>query len=93
MSRNPDWLKNSRLAPQSYGIAMSQCRFGGPRGIWLECRGCDRNDVIVGSNTDEWAARPTSDAAKVFRKYGWSGEGKNMTAARCPDCSAAAQAA
>ena len=88
MAAEPEWLANSRLARQSFGIACAQATFGGPRGIWLECR-CGRSDVIVGSKPadGEWGQRSNADAARVFRKHGWTGEGENMTGQRCPDCS------
>lgn len=75
------------LTRQSYGIAMSQCRFGGPRGVWLECKGCDESSVIVGSKSDEWIALPDAIVAGVFRRHGWTGDGDRMLNARCPSCS------
>jgi hypothetical protein len=70
------------LAPQSYGIAGAQTTYGGPRGVWLECRSCDRSDRIVGADTD----MPMAEAARIFRAHGWTGEGENMTSAACPGC-------
>jgi hypothetical protein len=80
-------VESATLTRQSYGIAMAQCTVGGPRGIWLECTGCNRSDVIVGSNSAAWAAVPTTDAAKVFLRHGWTGEGPNLKRAKCPRCS------
>lgn len=79
---------NSRLVPQSYGLAMAQCKFGGPRGIWLECA-CGRNDVIVNSKYegDAYAGITNAKAAQIFRHHGWTGHGPNMLKQRCPDCS------
>ncbi len=37
-----------KLIKQSYGIAMAQCTYGGPRGIWLECQNCDAADRLAG---------------------------------------------
>lgn len=72
-----------RLVPQSYGIAMAQCTYGGPSGVWLECRTCKRSDKIKGASVD------ISDqaAAKIFRGGGWTGRSNRMLRARCPDCS------
>lgn len=84
-------ISSARLAPQSYGIAMGQRRFGGPRGIWLECgaNGCTTSSVIVGSrfSGDPFAYLTDAEAAQVFRNFGWTGEGESMKSARCPDCS------
>ena len=63
-----------------------------PAGVWLECTGCPRNDVIVGSNTDAWVAAPDHDVAGVFRRHGWTGKGDAMKAPLCPKCSNAAPA-
>lgn len=77
----------AQLAPQSYGLAMSQCTFGGPMpGIWLECTGCQRSERIVGSRSDPDAISD-QQAAAVFRRHGWTGEGSRMLKAKCPDCS------
>jgi hypothetical protein len=84
-------LENAKLARQSYGIAMAQCTFGGPRGIWLECTGCPESQTIVGSRSEAWANVPTSDAAKVFRRHGWTGIGPTMMRAKCPACAAKAK--
>ncbi|TPN04505.1 hypothetical protein [Mesorhizobium sp. B2-1-2] len=81
-------LAEATLTRQSYGIACAQTRFGGPRGIWLECKTCDASDVIVGSNSDEWMAVSDEDATGVFKRHGWTGEGAKMLRARCPACSA-----
>lgn len=82
-------LQTATLVRQSYGIAMAQTHFGGPRGVWLECTspGCLSSDAIKGSNTDEWMALPDKDVAAVFRRNGWTGRGDRMTHARCPKCS------
>lgn len=72
-----------QLVPQSYGIAMAQCTYGGPRGVWLECKTCSRSDRIKGASVDISDA----DAAKVFRAGGWKGRGNQMLKARCPGCS------
>jgi hypothetical protein len=71
------------LVPQIYGIAMAQCTFGGPRGVWLECTACDRSDAIKGADV----SISDADAAKVFRAGGWTGIGDRMRRARCPKCS------
>lgn len=84
-------LESASLAPQTYGIACAQVRFGGPTGTWLECTGCDRNDRIVGSNSEEWAKVSDADAGEVFRRHGWTGEGERMLKAKCPSCSGAAE--
>lgn len=81
-------LENARLAPQTYGIACAQVRFGGPTGIWLECTGCNRNDRIIGSNSEEWAKVSDKDASDVFRRHGWTGVGDKLLRAKCPSCSA-----
>lgn len=72
------------LVRQSYGIAMAQCTFGGPRGIWLECTAVDclSSDKIKGAPSD----LSDADAAKVFRANGWTGEGVRMLKAKCPKC-------
>jgi hypothetical protein len=75
------------LTRQSYGIAMCQTRYGGPRGIWLECTSCNESQVIVGSNSDLWAQVPTEEAAHVFVRHGWTGEGLTLKRAKCPKCS------
>ena len=80
-------VETAKLTVQAYGLAMAQCRFGGPRGIWLECTDCPRSEVIIGSNSDEWAARPDADAVAVFLRHGWTGEGAKLKRARCPACS------
>lgn len=87
-------IANSRLTPQSYGIAMAQGNFGGPRGVWLECA-CGRNDVIVGSKDSDgpYGERLTnSEAAEIFRFHGWTGEGPQMLKQRCPTCSTRGEA-
>lgn len=73
------------LTPQSYGIAMAQCTFGGPRGVWLECTapGCDKSDRLKGAKT----TISDADAARVFRAGGWTGRGTRMLGAQCPACS------
>lgn len=70
------------LVRQSYGIAMAQNAFGGPRGVWLECRTCARSDRIKGAST----SMPDAVAAKEFRAGGWTGYGQRMSNAHCPDC-------
>lgn len=74
-----------QLVRQSYGIAMAQCTYGGPRGVWLECTapGCLASDKIKGAKT----TISDFDAAKVFRAGGWTGRGNRMLRARCPNCS------
>jgi hypothetical protein len=82
-------VQAATLRRQSYGIAMSQCTFGGPTGIWLECTGCEESQRIVppkGDDPKEWIRAPDGDIAKVFRRHGWSGLGDRMTHARCPNC-------
>lgn len=78
-------IANSTLVPQSYGINMAQCTFGRPTGIWLECTECPTSHKIKGSL--DWEDVPTSVAAKIFLKHGWSGKGENLTQAKCPVCS------
>lgn len=75
--------KTAKLTRQSYGIAMAQVTFGGPRGVWLECgaRSCNESARIVGKGAMD---APDSEVAKVFRRYGWTGHGDAMTHARCP---------
>lgn len=80
-------LETASLVRQSYGIACAQVRFGGARGIWLECTACPASDVIVGSNSEEWAAVPTAEAALVFIRHGWTGEGDTLLKAKCRKCS------
>lgn len=80
-------IKNATLTRQSYGIAMAQVTYGGPRGIWLECTTCNESQVIVGSNSDEWAKVPTERCVEVFTRHGWTGEGPTLKKARCPRCS------
>jgi hypothetical protein len=72
-----------QLVRQSYGIAMAQCSFGGPTGVWLECTKCPASDKIKGAPLD------ISDrhAALIFRRGGWTGEGSRMLQAKCPKCS------
>lgn len=79
-------IDTAKLTRQTYGIAMAQNRFGGPTGIWLECTGCDESQRIVGSNSDAWAAISDADAAGVFRRHGWTGEGVKLLKAKCPAC-------
>ena len=79
-------IEDATLTRQSYGLAMAQGKFGGPRGIWLECMDCDESQKIVGSNSEEWAAVPTPEAAKVFRRHGWTGDGPTMRHPLCPKC-------
>lgn len=73
------------LVPQFYGLAMAQCVYGGPRGVWLECTSpdCRSSDKIKGASVDISDA----DAAKIFRKGGWTGKGNRMLQAKCPKCS------
>lgn len=80
-------IANAKLIRQSYGIATAGMTFGGPRGIWLECTGCDESQQIVGSTDEAWASVPDSEVAKVFRRNGWSGIGHGMFKAKCPACS------
>lgn len=82
----PDLL-TATLAKQSYGIAMAQTSFGGPRGIWLECTACDESQTIVGSRDEEWLALSDVDVASVFLRHGWTGAGDKMLRAKCPECS------
>ena len=63
------------LAKQLYGIAGAQSTFGGPRGIWLECRSCPESHVIIGSGHDPIASYPDAQCAEIFRHHGWTGEG------------------
>lgn len=70
-------LESATLAPQTYGIACAQVRFGGPTGI------------IVGSNSEEWAKVSDADAIGVFLRHGWAGEGAKLLKAKCPTCNSA----
>lgn len=81
-----DMIDTATLTRQTYGIAMAQGRFGGPVGIWLECKTCSNSDVIVGSNSDVWMAKSDADVASVFRRHGWTGAGDRMLGAKCPAC-------
>ena len=82
-------IETLTLVRQSYGIAMSQVTFGGPRGIWLECSTCDDSQQVKGSRwDDDIFALPDSEIAKVYRRHGWTGEGDRMLKAKCPKCSA-----
>lgn len=74
------------LVRQSYGIAMAQGVFGGPRGVWLECRSCDESQRI--KNSVAWIDKPDKEVAAVFRAHGWTGKGDRMLRAQCPRCSA-----
>ncbi|RVC71326.1 hypothetical protein EN759_00485 [Mesorhizobium sp. M00.F.Ca.ET.038.03.1.1] len=84
-------LSEAKLTRQSYGIACAQTTFGGPRGIWLECKSCEASDVIIGSGGEEWVSVSDADAASVFRRHGWTGDGDRMTNQRCPACSKKAE--
>lgn len=89
---NADWKKmldEAVLQKQIYGIASAQGAYGSPRGIWLECTGCNESQVIAGSRSYEWKEIPTALVAKVFTKAGWTGEGENLIKAKCPACSKA----
>jgi hypothetical protein len=81
-------IARAKLRPQIYGIAMAQCTFGGPRGIWLECTTCNASDVIEGSSGYGWETVGSVDIAKVFRRHGWTGRTDRMLKAKCPKCSA-----
>ena len=81
------WPAVPALSRQSYGIASGQNKFGGPRGVWLECRACPESQRIEQSNSEEWMATPDRDVAAVFRHHGWTGQGDKMLGARCPACS------
>jgi hypothetical protein len=74
------------LIPQTYGIAMAQCVYGGPRGVWLECTSpnCLASDKIRGRGAFDLT---DAQAAKIFRKGGWTGDGPRMLKAKCPACS------
>lgn len=71
------------LVPQSYGIAMAQVTFGGPRGVWLECTSCDASHRIAASG---WTGKSDAEVAAVFRHHGWTGRGDSMKRAKCPKC-------
>lgn len=83
-------LSAIKLHRQSYGIACAQARFGGPRGIWLECTKCPESQVIEKSRfrDDPNANLTDAEVAKVFRLHGWKGRGDRMMRARCPQCAA-----
>lgn len=73
------------LVPQTYGIAMAQCVYGGPRGVWLDCTGgCDGGARIKGPDPHSLT---DAEAAAVFRAGGWEGKGDRMFRAICPGCS------
>lgn len=78
-----------RLATQLYGIAMAQTVFGGPKGVWLECRDCPQSHRIAGATAEQIEDATDAEIAAVFRHHGWTGVGDRMTQARCPQCSAA----
>lgn len=82
-------LSDAKLTRQSYGIACAQTKFGGPRGIWLECRSCPESQVIVGSRAadDPFGSITDAEAATIFRRHGWTGEGDKMLKQQCPACS------
>jgi hypothetical protein len=84
-------IKYAKLDVQTYGLNMAQSRFGGPRGIWLECSTCNASHVIVGSKSGDslWAQVPDDRLAEVFINHGWTGEGNNLIDAKCPKCSEA----
>lgn len=65
---------------------MAQCTYGGPRGIWLECRTCTRSDKVKSADINMSDAK----AAKIFRAEGWTGNTNRMLGAKCPDCQNAA---
>lgn len=80
--------RTATISRQSYGIAMAQCVFGGPTpGIWLECTGCNDSQRIDGSR-DHIDEISDSQAAAIFRRHGWTGQGDRMLRAKCPNCSA-----
>lgn len=83
-----EFVKNAELVRQSYGIAMAQCTFGGPTGIWLECTECDESKKIKGSG-DSYISRGLTDkqVSSIFRRHGWTGETDRMFKAKCPKCS------
>lgn len=72
------------LEPQIYGLGMAQCAFGGPSGIWLECRVCPRSARIVGAKVNDLT---DVEARAVFVAGGWTGRGPNLLKAKCPECS------
>ena len=72
------------VVPQTYGIATAGNAFGGPRGVWLECRSCDVSHRLLGCSIDA----PDREVAAAFRSHGWTGEGDRMMKALCPRCSA-----
>lgn len=84
-------LNTATLTRQSYGLATAGNRFGGPCGIWLECKSCPTGEVIMGSNDLEWQRVSDAEAASVFRRHGWTGNGDRMLAALCPKCAALAE--
>jgi hypothetical protein len=89
-----DLIDSAQLRHQTYGINCAQTVYGGPRGIWLECKACPASEVIAGSRYADEPMGSLSDAeaAAVFRKHGWTGDGDRMTGQRCPRCSAAGEA-
>jgi hypothetical protein len=87
-----EFVRTAKLEPQSYGIAMAQCTFGGPTGIWLECRTCRRSDKIKGTGSKALADRLTDEhVSKIFRRHGWQGDTDRMLNAKCPDCAKGTQ--
>jgi len=80
-------MSNAALVPQSYGIAGAQNRFGGPYGVWLECRECPASQKIAGVDPDALRSATDAECADVFKRHGWTGNGDKMLAAKCPSCS------
>ena len=86
-----EWTGNmtpeAKLIKQTYGLAMAQGKFGGPKGVWLECTTCDISEKISGSGSGYWFDAPDSEVAAVFRRAGWTGKTNKMLRAKCPTCS------
>lgn len=79
-------VAEANLTRQLYGLQMAQGKFGGPTGIWIECRACPESQRIVGSTEPEWIDQmPNAGVVTVYRRHGWTmdANGKN---ARCPSC-------
>ena len=79
-------VKAYTLSRQLYGLQMSQCVYGGPRGVWLECTGCNESQRVSGPDVMDLS---DVDVSRVYRANGWTGIGHRMLKARCPKCSPA----
>jgi hypothetical protein len=81
-----------KLTPQSYGLQMAQCTWGGPSGIWVECTKCNNSAKIsdgsgIALSNEECDSISDEKAIKLFKKNGWTGKGEDMLKPLCPTCS------